>query len=665
MYAKIIELIEQKDVVSFDIFDTLLFRNIAKPSDIFKIIEKIVKKEYDIDDFSQKRIEAEINARKIAENGEVSYDEIYEQLNNEIKNENIVKKIKNYEKELEEKFLVQNPFMKKVFDYCVKNNKKIFFISDMYLDSNFLKKVLSKCGYSDHYILYVSCESRRNKGSSELFKFVKNKENLEFENWVHIGDNKNSDYVIPKSLGMEAFNYKNVDSYENVEYNNVFESIILGTINNFVNNGNELDYWEKFGMKYLTPMYIGFTNWIYQMTYNCDNLYFLARDGYIVEKIYKLFPGNKYTNYIYVSRNSIQLPVALSGKSVDKINVIMNCIYGKTTLKKLFENCRLEAKKEYEEILKLYGFESFNDKINDRKVYDALKCVCSVLDDAEEKIKKDIELVKKYFEQEGLNKFDTVNVMDIGWGGSIQTSIQKILNKRVKGYYFGTINMQNSDFNLNSFGYMFDQDNDIYDKSVIFSQVMMYEILFSAPHGSVDKYEEKNGKIVPVFKNKDDYSKIVEKFQNASLKVIKEIMKYYEYYDNLNKKFAVKFYQEFLNRYDWEDKIAFSSIRNDYIIGNDKKFPYVQILKKETVINNFDNLNEIVDKSLWRGAFLIEGCNSKEEYNEFLEKVRKKKHLEVVYFLKIKNIFRKVVPLKIRKILKKWFLRPTRKKESI
>ena len=652
MYNKIIELIDKKDVVSFDIFDTLLFRNVARPSDIFRIVENIVKKEYNIEDFARKRIEAESNARKIAENGEASYDEIYTQLMNEIKDENIIKNIKKCEKEIEEKFIVQNPFMKKIFDYCVEKKRKIILISDMYLDVSFIKKLLKNCGYSDNYKIYVSCESRKNKGSSELFKFVQNNENLNYDKWIHIGDNYNSDYIIPKKLGMEAFNYKNVDSYEKVEYDSVFESIIIGTINNFLYNGNEIDYWDKFGIKYLTPLYIGFTNWIYQMTYNCDNLYFLARDGYIVKKIYELFPSNKYVKYLYVSRNSVQIPAVLAGNSEDKIKFILSSIDGHITLRKLFNKCKLETKKEYEEIIKLYGFDSFDNEIEDRKRYDALKCVCAVLNDAENKIREYKELVKKYLVQEGLNNFNTINVMDIGWGGSIQASIQKILDKEVKGYYLGTINIGSYDFNLNSFGYIFDQDNDIYDKTMIWSQVMMYELIFSAPHGSVDKYEEKDGKIVPVLKKQDNYCEIVEKFQNASLKVIKEIMKYYEYYDNINKKFAVKFYQEFLNKYNWEDLVEFSSIENDYLIGNDTKFPYVQILQKQFVIENFNNLKEITDKSLWKGAFLIEGCKNKEEQNLLLNKIGKMYYPEL-YPSKLRRLLRKIIPLKVRKVLKK------------
>ena len=140
MYTEIINLVKNKKVISFDIFDTLLFRNVAKPVDIFKIMENILKNKYGIIDFTKKRIEAESNARKLATNGEANFDEIYIQMEKEIKDKSIINEIKKLEKEKEYEFMTQNPFMKRIFDYCIENNKKIMLISDMYLESSYMKK---------------------------------------------------------------------------------------------------------------------------------------------------------------------------------------------------------------------------------------------------------------------------------------------------------------------------------------------------------------------------------------------------------------------------------------------------------------------------------------------------------------------------------------------
>ena len=64
------QLIDENEVISFDIFDTLLLRNVHQPSDIFRIVEKCVEKRYQIKDFCRNRVIAEANARKIAKNQE-------------------------------------------------------------------------------------------------------------------------------------------------------------------------------------------------------------------------------------------------------------------------------------------------------------------------------------------------------------------------------------------------------------------------------------------------------------------------------------------------------------------------------------------------------------------------------------------------------------------
>lgn len=655
MYSELINMINKCNVISFDIFDTLLFRNIARPTDIFKILEYELKEKYSYDNFSNLRIKSESQTRSKSVNNEVSYDDIYEEISSYISNTEILNYAKKRELELELEFIANNPFMHKIYDYCLENNKTIFFISDMYLEESFIKKMLKKCGYSEGLKnLYVSYKYNKNKGTGELFKFVKDKENLKYSSWLHIGDNSISDYDIPIKLGMNAYNYKNVNSYENINCNSIFESIILGMRNNYIYNGINLDYWQMFGVKYLTPLYIGFTNWIYIMTYKCDNLYFLSRDGYIIEKIFKLFPKRKqYTKYLYCSRNSTQIPSMIDYSKDYMINFLTPIVDDQTTVKDLFLSCQLKVKDEYLKILNLYGFKSFNDIVNYENRYNAIKCISSVFEDTYSELNKKKDLVIKYLNQEKMNDFSMINIVDIGWSGSIQESIQRLLHKTVRGYYFGTINTGKYDYITNSFGYMFDQDNPIYYKDKVFSQVMMYEFIFSAPHGSVIGYKQQKNKIKPIFKEDDNTLDAISSFQSESLKLIKEILKYYKYYDSLSRDFCFQFYNEFLNKFDYNDMLMFSKIENDYLLGNDKKFPYVITLEKKYLLDNYNTYKELTNRSLWKGAFLIKGCNSEKQYKDFIKYVENKNlDIPIVSKKNIRMLFRKSVPLKVRRKLK-------------
>ena len=62
--------------VSFDIFDTLLFRPFYKPTDLFDYIEKVSGKT----GFAKARINAEITARQLTIQEEITFDQIYEQI---------------------------------------------------------------------------------------------------------------------------------------------------------------------------------------------------------------------------------------------------------------------------------------------------------------------------------------------------------------------------------------------------------------------------------------------------------------------------------------------------------------------------------------------------------------------------------------------------------
>ncbi len=58
---------------SFDIFDTLLKRNLKNPTDVFDFVQKKVE----IESFKIKRIEAEQIARRSTNRKEVTLEEIY------------------------------------------------------------------------------------------------------------------------------------------------------------------------------------------------------------------------------------------------------------------------------------------------------------------------------------------------------------------------------------------------------------------------------------------------------------------------------------------------------------------------------------------------------------------------------------------------------------
>ena len=70
--AKLIDIVKEYDIVSFDIFDTLIKRDVYKEYDVFDLVEKKYNSTYgdNILNFKDIRIEAEKNARKISDKEE-------------------------------------------------------------------------------------------------------------------------------------------------------------------------------------------------------------------------------------------------------------------------------------------------------------------------------------------------------------------------------------------------------------------------------------------------------------------------------------------------------------------------------------------------------------------------------------------------------------------
>ena len=608
MKDEILKKINENDTISFDIFDTLLLRNIYRPTDIFRILSKIALEKYNINDFYDIRVTSESESRSEKNNMECHFDEIYKTIESKIKDKKVAKKLKEEELYLEEKFLVVNPFMKEIYDYCLTKNKKVFLISDMYLDEKFIQGILKKCGYKD-YVLYLSNVYKKNKGDTSLFEAVLNKEKIKKSNWLHIGDNRHSDYDIPIQFGINAYHYKGVYSYVNINKYSIFESIMLGIQNNYLYNGLNINYWEGFGIKNISPIYFGFTKWLYDLTKNLDNLFFIARDGYIIDKIYSFFNKDKkvHTDYLYCSRKSFVIP-SLYKMQTEKMVNILSLMYNpniKYTLKDFLLKCEINLEEIDTEIIKDFGFESLDTFVTVDNYYDAKKLLVIYSENIKKNLRGKYDLAVEYLKQEGVDDYTLINIMDIGWAGSIQSSIKRLLNKEVNGYYFGTVDEKQEDGFSTMFGYYFDLSHDFQNKQTILDNVMMYELIFSAPHGTTIGYEKKNDRIVPILKSNKEYNDIVEKFQNSAMQIIKEYLKYIEYFDYLSKDFCLYSYRNFIKDRKYEDVKKFSELSNDYILGSDKKFSYVNITNMRTIKDNQKFIEE-ARKSLWSNTFMID-----------------------------------------------------------
>ena len=304
--------IQQVQIVSFDIFDTLLLRPYTCPTDVFLHMEKVFHKPL----FQICRIEAESAARqKHRDLYDITLDMIYEEIDDEFKD------LKQPEMDWEKMVLRTNPEIKAVYDYAKDQGKKIVIASDMYLPTDFIAAVLRQNGYDGWDRLYVSGDLNSTKCSGDLYRRILKDMGVEAKQILHIGDNKKSDFVIPQRLGIQAVRYLSVfkqfrqtdcryDRYREGKSLSLGLSILFGVLaydricRKYTVNTPETGYWYDLGYLYAGPVGYAYTRFVDKMVRDngIDGLLFVARDGYLLQKIFNTFHPDMPSAYIYAPR---------------------------------------------------------------------------------------------------------------------------------------------------------------------------------------------------------------------------------------------------------------------------------------------------------------------------------------------------------------------------
>ena len=303
------DLIENKEIISFDIFDTLLYRPCVVPTDSFILIGQ----QNNEPSFVTERIEAEKRARKTGK--EVNIDDIYAEMPEKYYS------FKKIELEYEKRILYANPNAKKMYDEAIIKGKKVICISDMYLPSSFLNEILIKNGYDNIFKIFVSCEYNKTKWQGTLYDQAVEELKVDKTKIIHFGDNVESDVNSAKKMGIEAHLVcRTLDRFTNAPANIKFmeffgkNTTITGAVHlSLINKRRAIKtinntFWEDMGYNLGGPIVLSYLNFITKTAKDtrCDKLFFVARDGYILKKVYDAFFKNESgieSSYVYLTRH--------------------------------------------------------------------------------------------------------------------------------------------------------------------------------------------------------------------------------------------------------------------------------------------------------------------------------------------------------------------------
>lgn len=615
--------IQNYKVVSFDIFDTLLKRDVFVPTDVFLIVEKIYENMNHISQsaFSIKRREAERKARYLSQYDEITLDEIYEFINFPESEKN---KLKEIELEIESEILHYNPEILPLFKKCLKEGKSIYIISDMYLPRPFLEEILVREGIYGYRKLYLSCEYRKTKRSGKLFEAFCKAEKLEAKEIIHIGDSRYADYVGPRKAGIKSI-YINRNSsntlYMDISHDasSISERCLYAFIN--TRRENKFNRGSQIGFEVLGPIIYAYCQWLHQyVTERSFNgqIWFAARDMYLFKKAYSIIYGEQDNEeYIYLSRKSLRPAYAKAVGSITRSGDVF-----------------ARGKYSLSEIVKYLGYSIDDVEINkdidiNKKQYDIRRLeqypeiVRTLSSPSIEKTEDKLSvLCFKYLEQHGLYNHNIL-LADVGWHGTTQYILHAIqkhetTNFSIYGMYLGCLDGTKEKIGREHYqALIFDETDESWFKKGI----ILFEALILAPHGSTKQYEIKNGKICPVLSSSEPISDYIVKVQQGALKFIEE-------YSNsllsremeLDSEFVSKAFENMICRPQKDELAAIGELKYDNFYCNKLAAP-------KNIIYYLGHIGELkydLKYSPWRIGFLYRLFKLRLPYAKIYSFVRKK-----------------------------------------
>lgn len=409
------------DAVSFDIFDTLIYRPFARPIDLFHIVGA----ETGLLNFTELRQYCERKARgkRFEENGthEVSLDDIYQYMENYAGGSFAAAKEKELAAELSLCFA--NPYMKRVWDILRARGTRLVVTSDMYLDREFLEKLLRKNGFDGFERVFVSNERYASKYEGGLYETVKN--HLQCAKLAHVGDNTHSDIEISRKHGLTPFLCPNPNTagniYRPVEMSRIIGSAYGGLVNARLHSGLEkYSMLYEYGYAYSGIFVLGFCRFIHEISERrgADKVLFLARDGDLLKRVYnRLYPDSP-TEYFLWSRLAAT-KLCFEENTADFIR--------RFVCHKCGDNLTAEELLGQMELSEL-DYPDKSEKVNDKNYKKLARYLIADKQKVNKLYKPLNDGARRYF-GETLDGCSRVLAVDIGWAGSGGAAVSQLAEK--------------------------------------------------------------------------------------------------------------------------------------------------------------------------------------------------------------------------------------------
>lgn len=497
---KLCQYLDDNEIISVDLFDTLIMRKTLLSTDVIDIAyARLREKGIYVEKFSDRRLESE---KYLSKNSAPTLIEIYSYMLEKYSISGISAQVlAENEWQVDYELVIPRKELCDIVSDYFDKGRKIYIVSDTYYSRKQLQKMLEKCDIHFYTDILASCEYKTGKTQS-LFAVLQDK--INGKNCVHIGDDEVADIESADKAGMKSCRiYSGMDLLEKVGYLGLWDSIktlsdrvklgmfvscLFNSPFQFESEEMNITVNDSYEIGYVcfAPVINDFVIWLRNQINinNMHNIWFCARDGYLIKKMYDEFSFNQNTLYFLTSRMAA---IRAGIQDIHDIEYVEKMHFSGSIKEQLKNRLGIET------VIEKQKLTDFSEEILEH----ARKCRNNY---------------EKYIDNLYMNG-DDIAFFDFVAKGTCQMFISNIVNEHLKGFYFLRLDEEEmKDKNLDIVTF-YDKSNK--NDSVIFNDYYILETILTSPMPSVIEFDLSGNPLYAEETRSDSAIRCFERAQNG------------------------------------------------------------------------------------------------------------------------------------------------------
>lgn len=541
--------------VSFDVFDTLVVRPFLTAHGARDFLSMLVQEQFGIEGFGRLRTQAEMKARARA-GKDVDLQRIYATLQQDASlDAKVLDAVMALELSTERRLLKQRcVLVEALSSFATDSRRTVVGVSDMYISQHDLRAVLPAAIDQALSRLYVSCDTGWRKDTDSGWHALIQAEHGDAKKWLHIGDNEHADVMQPLHAGMLfPVHVLRPSAYLDVipslrslrpsadQCGNWAHELWLGLVVNHLAQWGDrqpelfagpvrIERPESFGYVVLGPLITDYLIWLActALQRRSRKILFLSREGYLLHTLYERIRAHIPAlasvegRYLLASRRGVNTPAM---HDITDLATVFRKPYTGSFFGLLDSRLGREVAASAQKMLGRIALESevYLPEMAGELI-ERLRSIAPVLEEIAQRERKTYQL---YWHTQ-VSDEDQPIVADIGYVGSIQAQLARVVGQPVGGAYFAvTADIDQVLATDQWAAARFHDGRSDAGLSPVLAHHLLLEALLTSPSAQFSHFEQQGTDLVPRYRKDDEHAHrwlFIEKVQTGVEEFIEDIL---------------------------------------------------------------------------------------------------------------------------------------------